>query len=76
MEDDAKLTAQIHRTRAAAHRMVASVHDVSAAAADMAASMKRFVDLQTAAEIREVATHPDLAELNLRLDGFYGEAAE
>ncbi|WP_329022539.1 MULTISPECIES: hypothetical protein [Streptomyces] len=76
MEDDANLNAQIHRTRAAAHRMAASAHDLSATAIAMAASMKKVVDIQTAAEAQQVAAHPDLAELNVRLDGFYGEAGE
>ena len=36
-------------------------------------SMRRLVDVLTQAEIRDLAEHPDLAELNVQLDGFYGD---
>jgi hypothetical protein len=37
--------------------------------------MRRFAELLTEAEVREIAEHPDLAELNVQLDGYYGDGS-
>lgn len=54
--------------RAAAESMATAVEGASA-------GFRRFADGFTAAEAREVAGHPDLAEVNVRLDGFYDKPA-
>lgn len=38
-------------------------------------SIRAFNDAYSLSESREVARHPDLAELNVALDGWYGEGA-
>lgn len=59
-----RLLAATHENRAAHYRFVASAIDTAAAVRRLAAAMQAVDD-------REVATHPDLAELNVMLDGFY-----
>lgn len=69
-----------HELRARQLRILAGLHRKRAAELDMAAelamatrSMRRFADLLTEAEVQQLAEHPDLAELNVQLDGYYGE---
>jgi len=66
-------------TRAALLRFTASLHDRTAAELRLAASaviasesMTRLAEVMQSASDAELATHPDMAELNVRLDGFYG----
>ncbi|MEU8968140.1 hypothetical protein AB0D11_02495 [Streptomyces monashensis] len=66
--------------RARQLRILAELHRKRAAELDKAAeltlasrSMHRLADLLTEAETRQLAEHPDLAELNVQLEGFYGE---
>ncbi|MFJ2515598.1 hypothetical protein ACIPEL_36275 [Streptomyces griseoviridis] len=66
------LRAQMLRILAANHRRRAAQLDMAAAALEAARPMKKLVDLLTEAEAREVAEHPDLAELNAQLEGYYG----
>jgi len=69
-----------YELRARQLRILADLHRKRAAELDMAAeaalatrSMRRFVELLTESEARELAEHPDLAELNVQLEGFYGD---
>ncbi len=71
-DERAQFWASMYRIRANAHRFAAARDDLNAAAIEAAASMQRFVEAYAAAEVREVAEHPDLAELNVQLDGYYG----
>jgi hypothetical protein len=48
-----------------------AAHDAAGALRDFAEAWARSEERLTAAEAREIAAHPDLAELNVRLDGFY-----
>ncbi|MDT0472994.1 hypothetical protein RM863_12755 [Streptomyces sp. DSM 41014] len=71
--DKHKLNARMLRLAAAAHRKRAAELDMAAAAAEAAGSFENFARFLTEAEAREVAQHPDLAELNIRLDSLYGD---
>jgi hypothetical protein len=71
--DDYELRARMLRLAAAAHRKRAAELDMAAAAVIATKSFQRFNDLMTEAEAREVAQHPDLAELNIQLDNLYGD---
>ena len=69
-----------YELRARQLRILASLHRKRAAELDMAAeaalatrSMRRLAELLTEAEVQQLAEHPDLAELNVQLDGYYGE---
>jgi hypothetical protein len=73
-DERAQFWASMYRIRANAHRVAAARDDLDAAAIEAAASMRRLGEAYAAAEAREVAEHPDLAELNVQLDGFYGGA--
>lgn len=74
--DPYELQAQKLRILAASHRKRAAELDAAAAAVLAGRSMRKFADLLTDAEAREVAEHPDLAELNVQLDGYYGDRGE
>jgi hypothetical protein len=47
--------------------------DLGSAAANAAAALNEFAETIRDSEQRDVAGHPDLAELNAQLDGYYGE---
>lgn len=62
-------------------RVLAGVYQVEAARLRLNAecalageAIQAFCDAVTASEARELATHPDLAELNLTLNNYYPEA--
>ncbi|WP_145503109.1 hypothetical protein [Streptomyces sp. CFMR 7] len=69
-----ELHARMHRIAAAQYRAAAAEQEMLAVMVTTAASLRALGRLMAEAETREVASHPDLAELNLQLDGFYGEA--
>ncbi|MFB6626494.1 MULTISPECIES: hypothetical protein [unclassified Streptomyces] len=71
--DDYERRAASHRLHAAKHRLIAGMHDAGAALAGLAKALHDADAHITATVAREVAEHPDLAELNVQLDGFYGE---
>lgn len=71
--DRYELRARQLRILAGLHRKRAAELDMAAEAALATRSMRRFVELLTESEVRELAEHPDLAELNVQLEGFYGE---
>ncbi|MFJ6659697.1 hypothetical protein ACIQNG_25590 [Streptomyces sp. NPDC091377] len=68
---DDELTVRALRLLAAHYRARASVLEAEAAALRLGTSVRRFLDLLTEAEAREIAGHPDLAELNVLLNALY-----
>lgn len=69
--------------RAALLRFAASCHERAAAQLRLAASatltaerMKALGCQMQAANDRELAEHPDLAELNVQMDGYYSAGSE
>lgn len=70
-DDDAEIRAAFLRHMADRHRAYAAVFDVAAACAKATASARRLTEAFQRSEAREVAAHPDLAELNVQLDGYY-----
>ncbi|WP_329308299.1 hypothetical protein [Streptomyces microflavus] len=71
---DPELQARMHRIMAARFRAAAAEQEMCAVMVTTAASMRELGRLMAEAEAHEVATHPDLVELNVQLDGYYGEA--
>lgn len=71
--DRYELRARQLRILAGLHRKRADELDRAAEAGLATRSMRRLAELLTEAEVRQLAGHPDLAELNLQLDGFYGD---
>lgn len=69
--DPYELRARQLRILAGLHRKRAAELDMMAEAGLAARSMRQLVDVLTEAEVREIAEHPDLAELNVQLDGYY-----
>jgi len=68
------------RLAAAAHEYAVARAMLNVEAMEAAKSLENFAHAWIAAdaalaldEAEEVATHPDLAELNVKLDGFYGD---
>ena len=59
---------------AALHQKKAAELNMAAEAALATRSMQRLVDAWNAGVAQDIAQHPDLAELNAQLDGFYGES--
>lgn len=66
--------ASMYRIRAGAHRVAAARDDMLAATVQMGTSLRHFSEALVASEARDFAEHPDLAELNVRMDGFSGSA--
>ncbi len=60
------------RILAGLHRKRADELERAAEMAMASRSMRRFAELLTEAEMRQLSEHPDLAELNVQLEGFYG----
>lgn len=60
--DPKELHARLHRI----------AQDTAAAASMATKSLKQFTGAFNAGVARDVAEHPDLAELNVQMDGFYG----
>lgn len=69
--DPYKVRAAMHRIMAGRLRVAAAEQDLAASAVLATQSMKRFADAMNASVAQEVAQHPDLAEINVQLDGFY-----
>jgi hypothetical protein len=69
--DEYELQAQRLRILAGLYRKKAAELDMAAEAALASRSMRKFVDAWNAAVAQDIAQHPDLAELNVQLDGFY-----
>lgn len=73
--DEAEIKAAILRHMAHRYRAYAAVYDTAAACVKAAASAQALTEAFRRSEAREIATHPDLAELNVQMDGYYGEGA-
>ncbi|MFC9280897.1 hypothetical protein [Streptomyces collinus] len=73
MEDRDKIKAQMRHTLAASHRATARAHSLTATMEEWGATFRKVYDAITAAEARELAEHPDLAEWNAQMDAFYGD---
>ncbi|MFE3762297.1 hypothetical protein ACFXPI_11090 [Streptomyces sp. NPDC059104] len=65
--------AAAHRVRAAMLRSIAVQEDVAAASVAAADSVRRLMKAVTDGDAQDVASHPDLTELNVQLDGYYGD---
>ncbi|WP_157872131.1 hypothetical protein [Streptomyces silaceus] len=74
--DPYELRARQLRILASLHRKRADELERTAEAGLAARSMRRLTAALTASEVRQIAEHPDLAELNVQLDGFYGPDAD
>ncbi|MGW1295143.1 hypothetical protein [Streptomyces sp. NPDC002533] len=71
MSDDLSSAEKAARLRAAWHRFQASRADTEAAAFRLGGAAARFTEaLQTGTD-REIAEHPDLAEISVMLRGYY-----
>lgn len=64
--------ARMHRFMATQYRIAAAKEDLCAALATTSATLMELGRVMAEAEAYEVAHHPDLAELNVQLDSFYG----
>lgn len=53
-------------------RVAAGQLDMAAAVVKLGASVRAFNEAFAASEALEIAGHPDLAELNVQMDGYYG----
>ncbi|MCX5054206.1 hypothetical protein [Streptomyces sp. NBC_00474] len=74
--DRYELRARQLRILAGLHRRRAAELEKAAEAALASRSMRRLTEMLTEAEVRDLAEHPDLAELNVQLEGFYGADTE
>jgi hypothetical protein len=70
-DDPYELQARRLRILAALHRKRAAELDTAAEAALASRSMRQFTEAWEAGVAKDIAEHPDLAELNVRLDGYY-----
>lgn len=52
---------------------MASLFDVAAACAQLSASFRQLSSALRQMDIDTIASHPDLMELDLQLEGFYGQ---
>lgn len=64
--------AAAYRARASWHRTLAARDDLLATVTETAIEMRKFCAAMQAGFDAEAAAHPDLAELNVQLDGYYG----
>lgn len=69
--DAYELRARLHRIAAERLRVAAAEQDMAAAAVMATKAMKDFTNVWNAGIARDVAEHPDLAELNVQMDSFY-----
>jgi len=71
--DEYEIRARLHRINAGRLRLLAAHQDVYANVAVMTGAVQRLAAAMTAGDARDVAAHPDLAELNVQMDSFYGD---
>lgn len=69
--DPYELRARMLRLLAAGHRKRAAELELAASATLATRSMRSLADALTESEAREIAEHPDLAELNAQMKGWY-----
>jgi len=65
--------ARMYRFRASTLRALAARDEMFAKVIEAGTAARKFAEAWVDSEAREVAEHPDLAELNVQLDGFYGD---
>ena len=53
-----------------------AVHNLNESAQEASVAMQGFADAWQAGIDSDIAHHPDLAELNVQMDGFYGEGQD
>ncbi|GAA0423745.1 hypothetical protein [Streptomyces luteireticuli] len=70
--DSSQYAEAMHRVAAAIHRVAAGTQGAVGAAARLGGAMHRFTEALAAADAAEIAEHPDLAELNVQLNNYYG----
>ncbi|WP_069737424.1 hypothetical protein [Streptomyces sp. EN27] len=73
MSDDRSFAEQAARTRAAWHRYQAARANTEASTIRLSAAAQRFMVVLQEGTDQEIAEHPDLAEINVMLDGYYEE---
>lgn len=66
-----RCTAGLREIHVAQFNLFVAAYDAAGAMRDFAAALQATEDRIAAREAVEVAQHPDLAELNVRLDGYY-----
>lgn len=71
--DEYEIRARMLRLLAAGHRKKAAELDMAASAVLATRSIRKFTDAWNAGIAQDIAQHPDLAELNVQLDGFYDD---
>lgn len=71
--DPYELRARKLRILAGLYRNKAAELDMAAEAVLASRSMRQFAEAWDAGIAQDVANHPDLAELNVQMDGFYGD---
>ncbi|MBL1107364.1 hypothetical protein JK361_22620 [Streptomyces sp. 5-8] len=72
--DPHELRARLHRIAAGRLRVAAAQQDMVAALVMTTKAMRDFASTFNAGIARDVAEHPDLAELNVQMDAFYDAA--
>ncbi|RJO71416.1 hypothetical protein D5S18_24915 [Nocardia panacis] len=72
MNDEPDLRPRLLRLAAQMHEVQASALRFRAAKLEAAASCRRLCNAFRSGVNRDVADHPDLAELNVMMDGHYG----
>jgi hypothetical protein len=70
--ENPELQSRLLRILALQADVLAAQYRMSAAIIEASAAMRGFVAICQAGFDEELAAHPDMAELNVRLDGFYG----
>lgn len=70
-DDDAEILARTAGLVASMFRAHAATYDTAAAAIRATAATERFTEAFRRSEARDIAAHPDLAELNVQMNGFY-----
>ncbi|MFD4000861.1 hypothetical protein [Streptomyces rubiginosohelvolus] len=71
MSDERSFAEQAARTRAAWHRYQAVRASTEAGVIRLSAAAQRFMVVLQEGTDQEIAEHPDLAEINVMLDGYY-----
>jgi len=66
--------ARLLRLLAARAEVAAAQLRMQANVVELAGATRRFAACWAESEAREFASHPDLVELNVQLDGYYGPA--
>lgn len=68
--DERMMLILAHQAEAA--RGLAAACELRISAIKLAASGREFLCALAAGDARDIAAHPDLAELNVQMDGYYG----